>query len=124
MTACPSWIEDLPRIAQAYIDDDFTIAFAKRFGVLAQRIAARLEELTDPATCTANEVALHMIIESAAEGLLDTDWFEARPHRAGDDDFYRVMDCLFYDLEVLHPYDLALTASRTRRPTSTKASVS
>ena len=105
------WTRDLPRVAQVYADDQFTIAFGRRFGILATRIAAGLEQLSDLTTCTADEVALHVVIDDAKrlldDGELDIEWIDALPHHRADDDFYGVKDHLFYDLDVLHLYDPA-----------------
>lgn len=104
------WTRELPRgsgLRRRRVHD----AFGKRFGILANRIAAGLAELTDLTTCTADEVALHMVIDDAHrlldDGELDIDWIDALPHRRADDDFYGVKDHLFYDLDVLHLYDPA-----------------
>lgn len=64
-----AWIADLPRIAQIHADEAFAAAFGERFGILANRIAAGLAELTDLTTCTADEAALHLVIDRAEELL-------------------------------------------------------
>lgn len=105
------WLDQLPRIAKFHIDDQFTTAFGQRFGVLAGRIAAGLDELSAITTCTADELALHMVIDRAdellQEGGLDIGWIDALPHRADDDDLDGAREYLFYDLDVLHLYDPA-----------------
>lgn len=106
-----AWIADLPRVAQIHADEAFVAAFGERFGILADRIAGGLAELTDLTTCTADEVALHLVIDRAEEllqeGGLDWDWMDPLPRRPADDNFYGVQDYLFYDLDVLHLYDPA-----------------
>jgi len=76
-----AWIADLPRVAQIHADEAFVAAFGERFGILADRIAAGLTELTDLTTCTADEAALHLVIDRAEEllreGGLDWDWMDA-----------------------------------------------
>jgi hypothetical protein len=103
------WIAELPRVAQLHADKAFIRAFGERFGILADRIASGLAELTHLTTCKADEVALHMVIDRAQEmleeGGLDWDWMEDLPHRPGDDNFRCVKDYLFYDFDVLHLYD-------------------
>lgn len=114
------WISQLPRVAQLHADDAFTRAFGERFGVLADRIASGLPELTHLTTCTADEVALHLVVDRAQEmvedGELDQDWMAGLPNHPSDGDFHGVKDYLFYDFDVLHLYDAG--ADGVEDPTS------
>lgn len=114
------WIAQLPRVAQLHADAAFTKAFGERFGVLADRIASGLTELTHLTTCTADEVALHLVVDRAEEmvedGELDQDWIAELPSRPNDGDFHGVKDYLFYDFDVLHLYDAG--ADGVEDPTS------
>ena len=107
--AAEMWVEALPRIAQLHADEDFVKAFGERFGIIADRIAAGLTELTHLTTCTADEVALHLIVDRAEEmvddGELDQDWIDSLPNRPNDSNFQCVNDYLFYDFDVLHLYE-------------------
>ena len=107
--AADMWIAELPRVAQLHPDDAFVKAFGERFSILADRIASGLTELTHLTTCTADEVALHLVVDRAEEmfeeGELDQDWMTGLPSRPDDGDFHGVKDYLFYDLDVLHLYD-------------------
>jgi len=118
--ASDMWIAQLPRVAQLHADAAFTKAFGERFGVLADRIASGLTELTRVTTCTADEVALHLVVDRAEEmvedGELDQDWMAALPSRPSDGDFHGVKDYLFYDFDVLHLYDAG--ADGVEDPTS------
>ena len=86
-------------------------AFAARFEVLAQRIGAGLQEPTDIATCTADEVALHMVVDRAEEledeGFFHGGWIDALEQQ-DDDDFVSAKDMLFMDFDVLLLFDPSL----------------
>jgi len=105
------WLADLPTVAKQFADEAFIAAFAARFEVLAQRIAAGLQETTDITTCTADEVALHMVIDRAEEledeGLFCGGWIDALEQQA-DDDFLGAEDMLFRDFDVLLLFDPSL----------------
>jgi hypothetical protein len=106
------WLDDLPNVAKRFADDEFVAAFAARFEVIADRLAAGLAELTDITTCTADEVALHMIIDRAEEledeGSFGSALFSGLPRRDRDDDFFGLKDALLRDLDVLLLFDLSL----------------
>lgn len=106
------WLDDLPIVAKQFPDDAFVTAFAERFEILAGRIAAGLGELTDITACTADEVALHMVIDRAeeleAEDSFDEGWLNALGRRDRDDDFFGLKDTLFMDLDVLFLFDPSL----------------
>lgn len=106
------WLEDLPVVAKRYADEAFVAAFAARFEILAERIAGGLQEMTDVATCTADEIALHMIIDRAGEleneGFFDEGWIDALDRRPKDTDFVGIKDTLFEDLDALFLFDPAL----------------
>jgi len=105
------WLDDLPTVAKQFADAAFVAAFAARFEVLAQRIGAGLRVTTDITICTADEVALHMVVDRAEEledeGFFDGGWIDALGQR-DDDDFLGVKDMLFRDFDVLLLFDPSL----------------
>jgi len=106
------WLEQLPTVAATHVDERFIAAFGSRFDVIALRLAEGLEELSAVATCTADELALHMIIGYAEEQRRDGSpawgWIEALPHHPDDDDFDLLRDILFEDNDVLILYNPAM----------------
>lgn len=106
------WLEQLPTVAGPHVDERFIAAFGSRFDVIALRLAEGLEELSAVATCTADELALHLTIEYAedlsGDDALDWEWIEALPRRPQDEDFGRLKDILFEDNDVLILYNPAL----------------
>jgi hypothetical protein len=106
------WLEQLPPVAGTHVDERFIAAFGSRFDVIALRLAEGLYELSAVATCTADELALHLIIEYAedlsGDGALDWEWIDALPRRPQDEDFGRLKDILFEDNDVLILYNPAL----------------
>lgn len=105
-------LDDLPRLARLYADDEFIAAFRARFDVLAHRLAVGDIDETVIATCTADEIALHIVFEDAeamyTDGFLDWDWIEALPERPDDDDFFVVKEILFEDFDFESLYDPAM----------------
>lgn len=106
------WLEQLPTVAGPHVDERFVAAFGSRFDVIALRLAEALEELSAIATCTADELALHLIIEHAedlcGDGAIDWEWIDALPRRPQDEDFGWLKDLLFEDNDVLILYDPAM----------------
>lgn len=99
------WLEQLPRVAAPYLDDEFVTTFGSRFGVLADRLAAGEANELELTTCTADEMALHLVIDNAealhGDDALAADWIESLPRRPGADvDFFGVKDILFEDLDI------------------------
>ncbi|QGG96241.1 hypothetical protein [Actinomarinicola tropica] len=105
------WIDELPIVARPYLDDRFIAAFASRFEVLAGRLARGLNELTGLASCTADEIALHLVIDRTEElheeAGLDWEWVDALPIHPADDDYVGIKDLLFRDLDVMFLYEPA-----------------
>lgn len=52
----------LPPIARLHADERFESAFASRFAIVAKRVAEGLPWLESIATCTADEMAIHVIL--------------------------------------------------------------
>jgi hypothetical protein len=106
------WLEQLPSVARPHADERFVAAFGSRFDVIALRLAEGLEELSGVVTCTADELALHLIIEYAEDlyrdGALDWEWILALPTSARDEDFGYLKDLLFEDNDVLILYNPAM----------------
>ena len=55
------WLEQLPTVAGTHVDERLIAAFGSRFDVIALRRAEGLDELSAVATCTADELALHLM---------------------------------------------------------------
>jgi len=106
------WLEQLPTVAGPHVDERFIAAFGSRFDVIALRLAEGLEELSAVAMCTADELALHLIIEYTedlyGDGALDWEWIDALPARQRDEDFGYLKDLLFEDNDVLMLYNPAM----------------
>ena len=82
--------------------------FVSCFDALARRFEGRQVDATQIATCTAEEMALHLVIEeaegTAGDGSLDTDL--SLPADADrDQDFGAVQELLFRDHDVLLLFD-------------------
>jgi len=105
------WLEELPTVAKQFTDEAFIAAFAARFEVLTQRIGAGLRVTTDITTCTADEVALHMVVDRAqeleAEGFFHGGWIDALEQQ-DEDDFLDAKDMLFRDFDVLLLFEPSL----------------
>jgi hypothetical protein len=105
-------VPDQPDFAGPHIDERFIAAFGSRFDVIALRLAEGLDELSGIATCTDDELALHLVIEYAedlyGDGALDWEWIDALPVRLRDEDFGRLKDLLFEDNDVLILYNPAM----------------
>ncbi|MEJ7764692.1 MAG: hypothetical protein WKF86_04285 [Acidimicrobiales bacterium] len=105
------WLDDFPTVAKQFTDEAFIGAFAARFEVLAQQIGAGLQETTDITTCTADEVALHMVVDRAEEledeGFFHGGWFDALEQQDADD-CVSAKDMLFMDFDVLLLFDPSL----------------
>lgn len=86
--------------------------FVSCFGTLANRLEAHdFDATTMITTCTAEEMALHLVIDAAEgasrDGTLATDL--SQPANPGcDDDFDSVREILFQDHDVLHLFDAYL----------------
>lgn len=101
----------LPPIAQRVVDEAWMERFVSCFDSLALRFERREVDATRISTCTAEEMALHLIIEAAEDatrdGSLVTDLsLPADPDRDGD--FDAVRELLFGDHDVLLLFDPSL----------------
>jgi hypothetical protein len=103
-------MQELPPVAQRLADDAWLARFVSCFGALAVRLGAGLasEQL---ASCTADEMALHMVIDLAegfaADGITAIGGRLPRRGRA-DTDFDWAREVLFRDHDVLMLFDVAL----------------
>jgi hypothetical protein len=98
----------LPPVGRRLADEVWMERFVSCFDALARRFEARQVDATQIATCTAEEMALHLVIEeaegTAGDGSLDTDLsLPADPDR--DQDFGAVRELLFRDDDVLLLFD-------------------
>ena len=101
----------LPPIAQRVVDEAWMERFVSCFDSLALRFERREVDATRISTCTAEEMALHLIIDAAEgatrDGSLATDLsLPADPDRDGD--FDAVRELLFGDHDVLLLFDPTL----------------
>lgn len=109
--AADELVGQLPPLAQLHADDMFRTAFVSRFAVIAKRLASGLDDLEAIATCTADEMAVHMVVASARVlyQVGDPDWIELLPARPDDDeDFEWLIEVLLQDTDVLLLFDPAL----------------
>ena len=102
--------EELPPIARRLADDAWLARFVSCFEALAVRLGAGLasEQL---ASCTAEEMALHMVIDfaeaSVADGMAPIP--QKLPRRgAADTDFEWAREVLFRDHDVLMLFNASL----------------
>lgn len=103
-------MEELPPIARRLADDAWLARFVSCFEALAVRLGAGLasEQL---ASCTAEEMALHMVIDfaeaSVADGMASIP--QKLPRRgAADTDFEWAREVLFRDHDVLMLFNASL----------------
>lgn len=102
--------EELPPIARRLADDAWLARFVSCFETLAVRLGAGLasEQL---ASCTAEEMALHMVIDFAEASVADdmAPIPQKLPRRgAADTDFEWAREVLFRDHDVLMLFDASL----------------
>jgi hypothetical protein len=97
-------VEQLPRVAAPYVDEEFITAFGSRVDVLAARLAAGQANELELTRCTADEMAHHLIVDNAEDlyrdDALGAEWIDSLPHRPGDDGFFDVKDDLLQDLDI------------------------
>lgn len=105
--------DSLPPIARPYAHGRWLRKFIAGFDRLAERIATGEGESSSLALCTAEEMALHEVINTAedfaVDGVLDPEWIEDLPmHGQDDTDFELMREILFEDHDVLMLYNPAL----------------
>ena len=107
-------VAQLPPIVGRLTDAAWLARFVGCFDALAERFAAGDVGYPGVATCTGEEMALHLVIDLAEafvyDGVFDDDNAVRRlPNlRAHDDDFGRAREILFHDHDVLNLFDPAL----------------
>jgi hypothetical protein len=96
-------IAGLPPLARLHADDRFVSAFAYRFAVIGKRIASGLPSLESIATCTADEMAVHVILSMVVDfdELTDPAWIERFPAHENDDQIDWLDELLLQDTDVL-----------------------
>lgn len=103
--------EELPRLAQARADGAWMARFVLGFEAIAARMTRGAGDLSRLASCTGDEMALHLVIDEAesslAEGLLSAPEFLPEDAER-DDDFEWARDVMFRDHDVLLLFDPAL----------------
>ena len=102
--------EELPRLAREAANSTWMARFASCFDAIAARMLAGHADLSRFASCTGDEMALHLVIDQAesalAEGLLSAPEF--LPEDPGrDDDFEWAREVMFRDRDVLLLFDPA-----------------
>ena len=100
----------LPPIARLHADERFESAFASRFAIIAKRVAEGLPWLESIATCTADEMAIRVILAMVDEvdDLTEPAWIERIPADEGDGQIDWLEDLLLQDTDVLMLYNPAL----------------
>lgn len=100
----------LPPIARLHADERFESAFASRFAIVAKRIAEGLPWLESIASCTADEMAVHVILAMVDEvnDMANPSWIEQLPASEDDDQIDWLDDLLLQDTDVLMLYSPAL----------------
>jgi hypothetical protein len=96
--------EELPSVVQRLADNVWMARFSRCFEVLAARLALGYENLSHLASCTAEEMALHLVIEAAEAGVSDGSVAMDQslpPDADHDQDFDWVREILFRDHDVL-----------------------
>jgi hypothetical protein len=103
-------IAELPPLARRHADERFVSAFAYRFAIIGKRIASGLPWLESIATCTADEMAVHLILPMVDDfdELADPTWIEQFPAHEDDDQIECLDDLLLQDTDVLMLYNPAL----------------
>jgi hypothetical protein len=101
----------LPPIVQRVADEIWMERFVACFEALARRLEAGGFDATHITTCTAEEMALHLVIDAAegatGDGSLATDLsLPASPDR--DEDFDAIRELCFRDHDVLLLFDASL----------------
>jgi len=100
----------LPPIARLHVDERFESAFASRLAIIAKRVAEGLDCLETIASCTADEMAVHLILAMLDEinNMADPDWIERIPACEDDDQIEWLDELLLGDTDVLMLYNPAL----------------
>lgn len=103
-------LETLPPIARLHADERFESAFASRFAIVAKRVAEGLPWLESIATCTADEMAIHVILTMVDEidDMAEPTWIERLPAHEDDDQVEWLEDLLLQDTDVLMLYNPTL----------------
>jgi len=111
--ACPELLAQLPPIVGRVADEAWIAKFVACFDALAARVGHGGFESDLLAGCTAEEMALHLVIDRAEE-LADQEvavepWFRRLPVRGrADHDFEMARTALFRDHDVLVLFDPSL----------------
>lgn len=106
-------LDELPPIARKAAHGEWLDRFIDCFDALAGKIAAGPSDLEGLASCTGEELALHLVIDLAeghvADGVLISGTLRALPpHGSSDTDFDLMRDVLFADHDVLMLYEASL----------------
>jgi len=103
-------LSTLPPLARLHADERFESAFASRFAIVAKRVGEGLPWLESIATCTADEMVVHIILSMIddIDGMADPGWIERIPAHEDDDQIDWLEDLLLHDTDVLMLYNPAL----------------
>ncbi len=101
---------ELPPLAQRLTDRAWMARFVRCFDAIAARLGKGKPDLRQLASCTGEEMALHLVIDQAEtwsnQGMLATP--ESLASDADDEDFDWARDVLFRDHDVLLLFDASL----------------
>lgn len=102
---------ELPPLAQRMADDVWMARFVTCFEALAARLAQDQFDSSQLASCTGEEMALHLVIDLAAAGVSDDTILmdDSLPDdEQRDDDFEWAREVLFRDHDVLLLFNASL----------------
>ena len=104
-------MRSLPPVVRRLAEEMWVARFVSCFEALALRVAEGVVDATRITTCTAEEMALHLVIEAAEDATRDAslDTNVSLPANSDrDDDFDTVRELLFRDHDVLLLFDASL----------------
>ena len=119
--------QELPPVAQRLADEAWIERFVSCFETVADRLGTGRFVPEQLASCTAEEMALHMVIDLAeafaADGIVPIE--SELPRRSdADTDFDSAREILFRDHDVLMLFNVSLDGTRTAPASSPSSTAS